>query len=112
MRIPLSRCLVCACIFQTFQGHVIQAGLNQFTEIDSLGKWSIEQKFNPEDNKVECRASMKGYGTWFGEKIRLDKNNDVIMPPGSLSENYPSQEDLEEIKELLKKCSSGLFYER
>ena len=111
MRTPLSSCVICVCIFQTFQGHVLQAGLNQFTEIDSLGKWSIEQKFNPDNNKVECRASMKGYGTWFGERIRLDENGEVLMPEDV---RYKNKADifssLIDVRNALSNCRSSLLY--
>ena len=57
------------------------------TEIDSFGKWIVEQKFNSEENKVYCRASMKGYGTWFGERIRLDDNGEVLITEDVIYKN-------------------------
>ena len=113
MSSPLSLYFICACIFQAFQGYAVQAGLNQFTEIDSLGKWSIEQKYNPEDNKVECRASMKGYGTWFGERIRLDENGELLIPENALYKNKADIfSSLIEVRIALSNCRSGLLYIR
>ncbi len=113
MRIILSRIFLYTCIFQALESPLVQAGLNHFTEIDSFGRWTIEQKFNPEDNKIECRASMKGYGTWFGERIRLDKNGEVIIPKDLL---YEKKDEislyLNEVRNSLSNCASGLLYIR
>ncbi len=95
-----------------FSTSIAEAGFNKFTELDSYKNWIIEQKFDSKNNRVLCRASRSGYGTWFGEKIRLDKSDDVIMPPGTLIEDFPTSRDLDTIKELLKECRSGLFYLR
>ena len=102
-----------ASIFQVFQSPSIYAGLNQFTEIDSVGKWSIEQKFSHEDNKVECRASMKGYGTWFGERIRLDENGEVLIPQDVIYKNKSDVfSSLIEIRKALSSCRASLLYIR
>ena len=111
MRITLRHCFLCAYIFQSFQSQSIEAGLNKFTEIDSLGKWSIEQKFSPEENKIACRASMKGYGTWFGERIRLDDNGEVLIPEDVIYKNKSDVfSSLIEIRKALSNCRSSLLY--
>ena len=94
----------------SFNSFIALAGLNQYTEIDSYKKWSIEQKFDLKKNTVSCRASKSGHGTWFSEKIRLDRNDKVLIPAGVAKKSFPSKEDLEEIHNLLKKCRSGLLY--
>ena len=85
------------------------AGLNQFTEIDSYKEWIIEQKFSLQKNNISCRASKLGYGTWFGERIRLDKNGKVKFPEGIPFVSQPSEKDLEAIQSALEKCNSGLL---
>ncbi len=113
MRFFLSRFALYASLLQAFQNPMIQAGLNQFTEIDSFGKWTIEQKFNYEKNKVECRASIKGYGTWFGERIRLDGNGQVLIPEDvSYKNKVEIFDQLIEVRKALSHCRSSLLYIR
>ena len=109
----LSKLFVSVCIFQAFQNQVVNSGLNQFTEIDSLGKWIIEQKFDSADGNVECRASMEGYGTLFGERIRLDVNDQILFPQDAIYRNDDEIFDsLIEVKKALSVCRSGLLYIR
>ena len=91
---------------------ISSAGLNQFTEIDSYKEWIIEQKFSLKNNTISCRASRLGYGTWFGERIRLGKNGKVLFPEGTSIEKQPSAKDLQAIQSALEKCNSGLLYFR
>ena len=110
-RFILRHIFICLFIFQPLQGITAQAGLNQFTELDSVGKWTIEQKFTPEENKIECRASIKGYGTWFGARIRLDGNDEVLIPEDVLYKNkFDISDSLIEVRKALLSCRSGLLY--
>ncbi|WP_052043925.1 MULTISPECIES: hypothetical protein [unclassified Prochlorococcus] len=86
------------------------SGLNRFTEIDSFNNWIIEQKFDSETKKVVCRASMKGDGTWFAAKIRLNKNDEVLLPHGDSKHKEIELDDLEHVRSLLRKCRASLLY--
>ncbi len=86
------------------------AGLNKFTKLDEFDQWIIERKFDLYSQKLYCRASMSGYGTWFAARIRLDKNHQLVIPP-DLDKTYkPSEALLVKIKEALKDCSLRLIY--
>ncbi len=89
---------------------LIHSGLDHFSEIDSFEKWIIEQKFDFETNKVSCRASMKGNGTWFAQRIRLDKNDQILIPEGMKLKNTFRSSELEHVKSLLLKCRSSVLY--
>ena len=111
MKVILSRLFIWVSISQIFYTTKVISGLNQFTEIDSFGKWTIEQKFTPEENKIECRASIKGYGTWFGARIRLDGNDEVLIPEDVLYKNkFDISDSLIEVRKALLSCRSGLLY--
>ena len=93
-----------------FQIPFANAGLNKFTEIDSFDNWTIEQKFDSETKDISCRASMNGYGTWFGDKIRLNQDDDLFYPKGIPKENLRVSMPLKKLRISLKKCRSGLIY--
>ena len=89
---------------------LVQAGFDHFTVIDSLGDWRIEQKFDAETKKIFCRAFLKGHGTWFAEKIRLNRNDELVVPKGSSLKDIPSLNDLSKVRSLLQECRKGLLY--
>ncbi len=88
----------------------VHAGLNHFTEIDAFANWTIEQKFDSDNDKIQCRASMNGNGTWFGEKIRIGANDQILVPLDLVDRKEEAEMHLEEVKYALKKCRSGLLY--
>ncbi len=94
----------------TFDISMVSAGFNHFTVIDLFGKWNIEQKFDSETKKIFCRAFVEGNGTWFAENVRLDRDDELVMPEGITSGDLPSMNDLREVRARLKKCRNGLLY--
>ena len=96
----------CSIVYMPF----VKAGLNHFSKVDTYDDWIIEQKFDPEKNEITCRASRKGYGTWFDEKIRLDKNDQIVFPEGIYRKNHPSKALMQKILTSLEKCRSSLLY--
>ncbi len=99
-------------VFSFFFGEIpiSEAGFDRFTVIDSLGKWRIEQKFDSKTKQIFCRAFLKGNGTWFAEKIRINQNDEFMVPEGVLFRDIPSLDDVREIKSLLQECRKGLLY--
>ncbi len=89
---------------------IAKAGFDHFTVIDIFGDWIIEQKFDSETKQVFCRASLKGNGTWFAGKTRLNMNNELIVSEGSSSRDRPSLEDVRKVRVLLENCRKGLLY--
>ena len=57
----------------------VHAGLNKFTYLDKVDEWVIERKFDSEKNTISCRASIPAQGSWFGARVRMDKNNDIAI---------------------------------
>ncbi len=111
MRFCRERIILSIFLFCAFHISFANAGLNKFTQIDSYKKWVIEQKFDLENDQVFCRASRKGNGTWFSDKIRLGKDDEVILPKDASIENYPSDDDLKNIHIALQRCRAGLIYD-
>ena len=89
---------------------ISNAGLNKFTKIDAFDNWIIEQKFDTGKERVLCRASLKGYVTWFGGKVRLNDQNKLVYPPDTPLGSLPSPIVLERLELALKNCRSGLLY--
>ena len=55
-----------------------------FQTIDRIDGWLIERKRDSEQNHV-CRASLPGGGSWFPERVRLDLNDDLVVPQGLIT---------------------------
>ncbi len=87
-----------------------RAGLNDFTKLDKIEDWIIERKFDASSDEILCRASKIGYGTWFGARIRLDKNGNLVVPRDLSKEPKPSLLLLGRVKEALRRCRSGFVY--
>ncbi|WP_269622600.1 hypothetical protein [Prochlorococcus marinus] len=110
MRYRLTRLAQLTYIFFLLNIDFVYGGLNHFTEKDIYKEWIIEQKFDSEKNQVFCRASIKGYGTWFGQRIRLDRKGKLVYPSGISSKSPLRENDLKYVRKLLEKCRSSLLY--
>ena len=88
----------------------VKAGLDKFTILDEVHDWVIERKYDSSKKMVICRASIKSYGTWFSARIRLGKNNKLLIPKELLRKETPKPLTLEKVKSALKTCRSGLIY--
>ncbi len=88
----------------------MKAGLDKYTFLDKIGDWTVERKYDSEDNDILCRASILKYGSWFGARIRLNQDDLLVIPKSLKSKNKISKLDLEKVKKTLEICRSGLFY--
>lgn len=77
-----------------------------FQTIDRIDGWLIERKVDSEQNHV-CRASVVGGGSWFSARVRLDRNDALVVPNGLTS---PNEESLASAREALRLCRSSLLY--
>ena len=77
-----------------------------FQTIDRIDGWLIERKLDSEQNHV-CRASVVGGGSWFSARVRLDRNDALVVPDGLTS---PNEESLASAREALRLCRSSLLY--
>ncbi len=89
----------------------VNAGLNKFTNLVFVDDWLIERKVDLTRNETKCRASIPSHATWFGARVRLGPNNELIKPIWiSVKADQVIDSKLTKIKELLDDCSSGLLY--
>ena len=87
------------------------AGLNNFTNLIFFEDWLIERKVDLTINETQCRASIPTQANWFGARVRLGPNNELIKPIWiSVKADQVSDSKLAKIKELLVDCRSGLFF--
>ncbi len=87
-----------------------EAGLGYYSNLISVKDWVIERKIDVNTNEVKCRASVVRYGSWFSARVRLDRNNNLILPLRYSGISKPSDETLKEVKRSLKACEEGVFF--
>ena len=89
----------------------VNAGLNNFTNLIFVEDWLIERKVDLTINKTKCRASIPSHANWFGARVRLGANDELIKPIWiSLKSDQLVDSKLARIKRLLKECRSGFFF--
>ena len=73
--------------------------------------WLIERKVDLTINETKCRASIPVHANWFGARVRLGPNNELIKPIWiSVNEDQLLDSKLAKVKELLDVCRSGLLF--
>ncbi|WP_320668001.1 hypothetical protein [Prochlorococcus sp. MIT 1307] len=87
----------------------VQAGLDKFSFLDQVENWIIERKFNSSNETISCRASIPKNGTWFGARIRLDGNDQLLFPSEHLKKAL-SLKTIKSVRKALKACRTGLIY--
>ena len=89
----------------------VNAGLNSFTNLIFVEDWLIERKVDLIINETKCRASIPSHANWFGARVRLGRNNELIKPAWiSLKAEQVLESKLTKIVELLDDCRSGLLF--
>ena len=89
----------------------VNAGLNKFTNLIFVEDWLIERKVDLTINETQCRASIPSNASWFGARIRLGPENELIKPIWiSVKANQVLDSKLVKIRELLDDCRSGLLF--
>ena len=86
------------------------AGLDKYSYLDKVDDWIIERKIDSNTNQVFCRASLPKYGTWFSSRIRLDKNDELVIPYNLLGFDLEAPKIIKDIKSALKACRKGVLY--
>ena len=85
--------------------------MNSFTKLIVVEDWLIERKVDLTFNETKCRASIPSHANWFGGRVRLGANNELIKPSWiSLKANQVLDSKLAKIKELLDDCRSGFLF--
>ena len=89
----------------------VNAGLNSFTNLIFVEDWLIERKVDLTINETKCRASIPSHASWFGARVRLGPNDELIKPIWiSVKTEQLLESKLTKIKELLSDCRSGLLF--
>ena len=89
----------------------VNAGVNSFTNLVLIEDWLIERKVDLTINETKCRASIPSHANWFGARVRLGPNNELIKPIWiSVKADQIIDSKLTKIKEILDNCRSGLLF--
>ena len=89
----------------------VNAGLNSFTNLIFVEDWLIERKVDLTINETKCRASIPSHASWFGARVRLGPNDELIKPIWiSVKTEQLLESKLAKIKEILSECRSGLLF--
>ena len=89
----------------------VNAGLNSFTNLIFVEDWLIERKVDLTINETKCRASIPSHASWFGARVRLGLNDELIKPTWiSVKTEQLLESKLAKIKEILSDCRSGLLF--
>ena len=87
------------------------AGVNSFTHLLVVEDWLIERKVDLTINETKCRASIPSHANWFGARVRLGPNNELIKPIWiSVKADQVIDSKLTKIKKILHDCRSGLLF--
>ena len=94
-----------------FSFRSVNAGLNSFTNLILVEDWLIERKVDLTINETKCRASIPSHANWFGARVRLGPNNELIKPIWiSVNADQIIDSKLTKIKAVLDNCRSGLLF--
>ena len=95
----------------TFSITSVNAGLNSFTKLIFVEDWLIERKIDLTLNEIKCRASIPSHASWFGARVRLGPNNELIKPIWiTLKANQLLESKLAKVRELLDNCRSDFLF--
>ena len=73
--------------------------------------WLIERKVDLKLNKTICRASIPSHANWFGARVRLGPNNELIKPIWiSVKADQLLDSKLDKVKEMLEDSRSGFLF--
>tara|TARA_B100000214_G_scaffold340427_1_gene286882 strand:+ start:374 stop:712 length:339 start_codon:yes stop_codon:yes gene_type:complete len=87
------------------------AGLNNFTNLIFVEDWLIERKIDLNDNVIKCRASIPSQATWFGARVRLGSNNELIKPLWiTMEKDQLLDSKIAKVRDLLNDCRNRLLF--
>tara|TARA_Y100000589_G_C26824483_1_gene495298 strand:- start:234 stop:587 length:354 start_codon:yes stop_codon:yes gene_type:complete len=89
----------------------VEAGLNDFTNLIFVDDWLIERKVDLKMNLIKCRASIPSHANWFGARVRLGADDELIQPFWiSVNTDQVIDSKLTKIRELLDACRSDFLF--
>ncbi len=90
---------------------MVKAGVNNFTNLIFVEEWLIERKVDLTINEIKCRASIPSHANWFGARVRLGANNELIKPVWiTIKEEQLQDSKLDKVKKMLDVCRSGFIF--
>ena len=90
---------------------LVKAGVNNFTNLIFVEEWLIERKVDLTINEIKCRASIPSHANWFGARVRLGANNELIKPVWiTIKEEQLQDSKLDKVKKMLDVCRSGFIF--
>ena len=99
------------CAFFLLSCASVKSGVNNFTDLISVEDWLIERKIDLNNNETKCRASIPSQATWFGARVRLGSNDELINPIWiSSKEDHLLDSKLAKVRALLHACRSHLLF--
>ena len=76
-----------------------------------VDEWLIERKIDLTNNVTKCRASIPSHATWYGARVRLGPDNELIKPIWiSAQADKLLDSKVAKVKELLDSCRSGILF--
>ena len=99
----------CTLLISSFTS--VNAGIHGFTNLMFVDDWLIERKVDLITNETKCRASIPSHANWFGARVRLGPNNELIKPiwiPIKGEQLHDSK--LAKVKKMLNDCRSGFLF--
>ncbi len=98
-------------LFLIFCSRSVEAGLSTFTDLIYLDEWLIERKIDLVNNNIQCRASIHAHASWFGGRVRMGPNNELIKPNWiEISNELLLESKLNKVKKHLNNCRSGFLF--
>ena len=98
--------LIVACCWTS-----VQAGIDNFTELIFVDEWLIERKVDIINNETKCRASIPSHANWFGDRVRLGLNDELIKPVWiSINDDQLDDSKLAKVKKILDNCRSEFLF--
>ncbi len=91
-------------------GKKAEAGVQKYTYLEAHGQWTIERRYDIKNNKIDCRASIKNNFSWFGDRIRINKDGNLLIPKDGSDTELKNKKEIETVREKLSKCKSSILY--
>ena len=85
----------------------VNAGLGHFSSLIFVDEWLIERRLDLNINVAKCSASIPSHANWFGARVRLGPNDELIKPIWiSINDDQLLDSKLVKVKEILDECRS------
>ena len=76
-----------------------------------IDEWLIERKIDSSINEITCRASIPSHANWFGARVRLGNNNELIKPIWfSVKDELLLDSKIAKVRKMLHDCKSGFLF--